>query len=160
MHGEKIWHSINKCAVVSYIRGKSPITYSYCVDHISIARQLKIRDLGIQFDDRLYFTQHIETICNSASRSLVCLFLIRSCRNFFDVTALKLLFLGSSCEIFCHASLNILSKFPICFCRIIFVHTTFHKFSIALACVLYDGKVTIVTAFRFNNFLLLYELRA
>lgn len=86
----KITLSINKCAVVSYCNTNKAVDYVYSVGNISVPRMTTFKDLGVVFDSHLQFTDHISTVCKSASRALG--FVIRSCTQFSSFAVLKTLF--------------------------------------------------------------------
>ena len=81
--------SINngKCAVVTYTKKKAPLSYVYCVAGEGLPRLQSIMDLGVTFDSRFSFVQHVENILNKANKSLG--FIFRSCKNFQTVHPFK-----------------------------------------------------------------------
>lgn len=86
----KIHLNIEKCSVVSFTRCVNPILYDYTVGSELITRRDSMKDLGILFDSKLTFSEHISTICLSASRLLG--FVIRSARNFNNINTITTLY--------------------------------------------------------------------
>lgn len=82
--------NISKCKVVTYTKKLQPVIYPYICNGILFNRCTSTTDLGINFDYKLSFSDHIDTICRSAMRMLG--FIIRNCRAFSNVLALKSLF--------------------------------------------------------------------
>ena len=66
------------------------MVHDYTVNNSILTRTSSIRDLGVLFTSNFNFTQHIINICSSASRTLG--FIIRICRPFHDILALKSLY--------------------------------------------------------------------
>lgn len=75
---------------MSFTRKKNPINYSYNIDGISLQRQTIVKDLGIYFDSELTFAKHILARTSEAIRMLG--FIIRNCKQFNNLQALKLLY--------------------------------------------------------------------
>ena len=82
--------NISKCRVVSYSRKQDIITYSYNVNGILMERSQTFKDLGVVFDSKLAFIDHINTTVNSASK--IYGFIYRNCRRFSNVETIRLLF--------------------------------------------------------------------
>lgn len=62
--------NIKKCAVVSFTRKNQMITFNYDINHEVLERKNVIRDLGVLFDTKLSFKQHIDMIVNSGHARL------------------------------------------------------------------------------------------
>ena len=82
----------DKCSMVSYSRKKRIIEYDYIIDGVTISRVDKIRDLGVLFDSKLSFKEHILDI---ASKSLkIYGFIYRNCREFRNIETLRMLYIA------------------------------------------------------------------
>lgn len=53
-----------KCSVVTYLRKHRPVIFSYAVDEVPLARKTSIRDLGVIFDAKVTFSDHVTDITN------------------------------------------------------------------------------------------------
>lgn len=83
----KITVNVTKCQCISYTRKKNPITYSYQFNAITIDKVEIVRDLGVMFDSKLTFSNHIDLITSKAYKSLE--FVLRSCKAFKNIEGLK-----------------------------------------------------------------------
>lgn len=82
----------NKCSVVSFTR-KTPqfqITFDYEMNNEKLLRKSSIKDLGITFDSKFTFNDHIVSVCKSSYSLLG--FIKRSSLFFENINSLKLLF--------------------------------------------------------------------
>jgi hypothetical protein len=79
-----------KCKVVSFTKKTKPLLFNYNINGRILSRSNLVRDLGVIFDSRLSFTDHIESIVNSSFKSLG--FVLRNGKEFSDVDTLKLLY--------------------------------------------------------------------
>ncbi len=61
-----------KCQVMSYSRKlvDNTIVYPYQIDDILLCRPECVKDLGVTFDTKLSFNQHVENICNQSTKRL------------------------------------------------------------------------------------------
>ena len=82
--------NIQKCKSLTFTLKKQYIVFNYQLRSTNLCRCESIKDLGIVFDPKLSFTDHINQVTTSALRMLG--FIIRNCRNFHDPTALKVLY--------------------------------------------------------------------
>ena len=80
----------NKCFYVSFCRNNSVIPSIYYINGQFLVKTDTIRDLGVIFDHRLSFSQHIIAITSSASKSLG--FVMRSATYFKNTDLLKSLY--------------------------------------------------------------------
>ncbi|KAH0819129.1 hypothetical protein GEV33_003662 [Tenebrio molitor] len=80
-----------KCSIVSFTRKTKPLLVDYKINGSILTRRESIRDLGVIFDSKLSFGEHIRTIAGTAFRALG--FVLRAGREFSDVTTLKLLYI-------------------------------------------------------------------
>ena len=68
----------------------NPIQFNYSLNNSILTRCTTVKDLGIIFDQKLTFANHILTINNSSIKMLG--FLIRNCKSFRDMDSLKTLY--------------------------------------------------------------------
>ncbi|KAH0810513.1 hypothetical protein GEV33_012278 [Tenebrio molitor] len=80
-----------KCSIVSFTRKTKPLLFDYKINGSILTRRESIRDLGVIFDSKLSFGEHIRTIAGTAFRALG--FVLRAGREFSDVATLKLLYI-------------------------------------------------------------------
>nr|CAI5870437.1 unnamed protein product [Callosobruchus analis] len=86
----KIHLNPTKCKVCSFTRKKSVIGYDYATAGTTISRCETVKDLGVIFDTKLTYSQHIHEITCKASRAYG--FVVRNCRNFKSPEALIALY--------------------------------------------------------------------
>ena len=84
--------NINKCRIVTFTKKQSPILFPYSMNATPLTRQSSVRDLGVWFDSRLSFSQHVDYTVSAANKTLG--LIIRTCKSFSSVRALKTLFLS------------------------------------------------------------------
>ncbi|GBN53651.1 hypothetical protein AVEN_189562-1 [Araneus ventricosus] len=91
------WHidnrlhlNIEKCSVLSYTRKAQPLIHVYKINNLVLSRSNTITDLGIIFDSKLDFSQHIDTMVSKTYRRLG--FLKRRTREFSSELTLKVLY--------------------------------------------------------------------
>lgn len=80
----------HKCSFIKFTRNRNSIQTSYNINGVALAEQEVVRDLGITFDTKLSFNQHIEIMCKSARRILG--FVFRNSKEFKKLSTKKLLF--------------------------------------------------------------------
>lgn len=80
----------SKCKVISYSRKKEPIIYKYQLNNQILNREYSTKDLGILFDNKLHFSEHISNLGATCSKTLG--FIIRNCKSFNNELALKTLY--------------------------------------------------------------------
>jgi hypothetical protein len=80
-----------KCSIVSFTRKTKPLLFDYKINGSILTRRESIRDLGVIFDSKLSFGEHIRTIAGTAFRALG--FVLHAGREFSDVATLKLLYI-------------------------------------------------------------------
>ena len=68
MTGSILKLNVKKCKIVSYGRNKQ--SFEYRIGDTKLERLHKIRDLGVLFDDRLKFEDHIKEKVNKANSML------------------------------------------------------------------------------------------
>lgn len=82
--------NIDKCSTMSFTRKASTIQYRYHINRAELGQCENIRDLGVTFDSRLTFTNHIRNITSSSLKTLG--FIIRNTRSFSSIDAIMLLY--------------------------------------------------------------------
>ena len=82
--------NIGKCQVIRFTRVKKTIIYDYVIDGQKLKAVKVIRGLGILFDDRLTFVEHIDNIVGRAMKMLG--FVLRTVGNFDSLTCFKILY--------------------------------------------------------------------
>lgn len=82
--------NVAKCKVISYSRCRNPILFNYTFNSSTLQRCDSIRDLGVVFDSRLTFHDHISHISACSMRMLG--FIIRNSYLFSNELALKCLY--------------------------------------------------------------------
>ncbi|KAH0818266.1 hypothetical protein GEV33_004525 [Tenebrio molitor] len=92
-----------KCSIVSFTRKTKPLLFDYKINGSILTRRESIRDLGVIFDSKLSFGEHIRTIAGTAFSALG--FVLRAGREFSDVATLKLLYITYVRSRFEYASL-------------------------------------------------------
>lgn len=82
--------NIGKCRVVTYTRRHNTINYNYNIDNSEIIRSELYKDLGIVFDSKLTFNEHVLEIVAKTSKTYG--FIYRNCREFSDDNSLCILY--------------------------------------------------------------------
>ena len=75
---------------MSYSLSSQKIQYDYSIDKVILSRSRSICDLGVIFDPKLSFAEHINAVVAKAFRTLG--FIIRNCRDFSKHNVLLLLY--------------------------------------------------------------------
>lgn len=79
-----------KCSAMTFGRMWHPIAFDYNISGKTIARSLVIKDLGVTFDQKLTFHEHISILAKESFRRLG--FVLRNARDFNSVHVIRLLF--------------------------------------------------------------------
>lgn len=82
--------NISKCFVVRFTRNKNIFIYEYSINYLPLSTRSESRDLGVILDSKLNFNKHIDHIVTNASSMLG--FVIRSCKQFNDLSTFKILY--------------------------------------------------------------------
>lgn len=82
--------NIDKCKVMTYTKKQNTIEYNYTVNNVILQRCSVYSDLGIIFDCKLSFSDHIGNMISKAYKMYG--FIYRNCKDFTDVNCLTLLF--------------------------------------------------------------------
>lgn len=86
----KLELNTTKCYVCSFTRKPRPLTFNYSLSGTVLSRVEKIKDLGVIFDNKLIFDEHINAIVNKASKALG--FIIRTSSEFKQIKTIKILY--------------------------------------------------------------------
>lgn len=86
----KLLLNISKCCVVSFTKRLKPIHFNYNIDDQSLARKDSMRDLGVLFDSKLSFREHINQLTSNCFRLLG--FIFRNTGDFSKEHTFKILF--------------------------------------------------------------------
>lgn len=82
--------NVSKCKVITFTRKIKPIIHDYHYDGNLLERSTSTKDLGVIFDSRLSFVEHINNICNNALKTLG--FILRTCKKFHNTTCIMSLY--------------------------------------------------------------------
>lgn len=82
--------STQKCSVISFTRKKQPYIWPYNIRDIPLERVTAVKDLGVILDSKLTFGNHHSYVLAKANRNLG--FMMRMCREFYDLACLRALF--------------------------------------------------------------------
>lgn len=73
--------NVDKCAVMTFTkRTSTAIAFNYQIANKTLKKNDSIRDLGVQFDKKLNFSKHTETICRKGRQMVG--FIIRNSKHF------------------------------------------------------------------------------
>jgi hypothetical protein len=79
-----------KCFVSSYSRIRSVKEHTYIIDQHRLERVYKFKDLGVTFDTKLNFNDHLNNIVSKALKTYG--FVFRNCKDFSNPKTLLLLY--------------------------------------------------------------------
>lgn len=82
--------NVSKCYVCSFTRKPTKLIHNYILYSSELARVDKIKDLGVIFDSKLLFDDHINSIVKKASRALG--FVLRMSAEFTNIKTFKILY--------------------------------------------------------------------
>ncbi|GBM74609.1 hypothetical protein AVEN_241038-1 [Araneus ventricosus] len=86
----KLHLNIRKCSILSYGRKDQPFNHVYKINDLVLSRSDSVTDLGIIFETKLDFSQHIDSMVSKAYRRLG--ILKRKAREFSSESAPEVLF--------------------------------------------------------------------
>lgn len=86
----KLLFNTSKCAVMSYTRAKNPFEADYRLGMDVILRVYTITDLGVTFDTKLTFHDHVKALTANCFRRLG--FVIRNAKDFSQTCVIQLLY--------------------------------------------------------------------
>ena len=72
--------NVNKCAFISFYKINERVDSNYQIDHVNLVRVKVVKDLGVWFDEKLNFVEHVSRISISGTRMLG--FIIRHSSSF------------------------------------------------------------------------------
>lgn len=84
--------NVAKCMVMSFSKSSGPLEFSYKIGDHTLARPNVVKDLGVYFDPKLSFSDHIACVHKSAYSTLG--FVVRNSRDFSDIETLQCLFVS------------------------------------------------------------------
>lgn len=79
-----------KCHAMTYTRRRHPIEYKYRLESHDISRTTSIKDLGVTFDCKLTFNDHIAIVAKESYKRLG--FVMRNSKDFKGTYVTRLLF--------------------------------------------------------------------
>lgn len=79
-----------KCKIVSFSRNRNKILYNYTMENSELERATQIKDLGVIFDDRMSFTDHINSLVRECFQKVG--LILRMGRNFRQAQTYMTLF--------------------------------------------------------------------
>jgi hypothetical protein len=62
--------NIDKCATVSFSLKKNPLCINYCINNLYLSRKNIFKDLGVNFDSKLSFKNHVDQLKNKSFMKL------------------------------------------------------------------------------------------
>ena len=80
----------DKCSVITYTRKVNVFKFDYSLNKASLTRHNKCKDLGVEFQSNLRFSDHYNSIINKAYRALG--FVIRNSKHFKKIDSVVRLF--------------------------------------------------------------------
>lgn len=86
----KLEMNVSKCKILTYTRRVAPVEFLYTFNLTELSRGQTIKDLGILFNTKLDFGEHINVVARSSLKLLG--FIIRNCKQFSNVNVLKTLY--------------------------------------------------------------------
>lgn len=89
-HRNRLHMNVNKCKILSYTRKYNTVDFDYILENGVLDRCSTVKDLGVQFDCKLNFIEHINTMIASAHRMYG--FIYRNCREFTNSNCLMTLY--------------------------------------------------------------------
>lgn len=82
--------NISKCKLLSFHRKQNPLVFHYSLNDNILDKTDKFKDLGVIFDSKFTFSEHITQIIASTSKTLG--FFVRNWNCFTNINTLKLLY--------------------------------------------------------------------
>lgn len=70
----------DKCNIMSFSKQFNPVIFDYKIQGVSLEKMSSVKDLGVNFNSKLMFNDHIERISNKSLQMLG--FILRICKNF------------------------------------------------------------------------------
>lgn len=88
----KLEFNVKKCVSMTYTRSPSPINFIYTINGQSLERVSTVKDLGVVFDPKLTFSDHILMLTSTGYKLLG--FVLRTCKQFQNPEAMTSMFNG------------------------------------------------------------------
>lgn len=88
----KLVLNTSKCCTISYTHCRNPVVYNYSIGDVILNRVVEVKDLGVVFDAKLLFVNHIDFITSKAYSMLG--FIRRNSNDFRDPLTLKSLYVS------------------------------------------------------------------
>lgn len=82
--------NLNKCQVVTFSRKAVNIEYQYRMNDLVLSRKNQMKDLGVIFDEKLAFNNHINSLESRCYKLLG--FICRITKEFYNAKAIKYIF--------------------------------------------------------------------
>lgn len=82
--------NVQKCNVMTFSTKAVNYTFSYSLENVPLTRPSSFKDLGVIFDNKLSFVNHIDALICDVNKTLG--FIIRNGRDFSNISTLKLLY--------------------------------------------------------------------
>ncbi len=82
--------NIDKCKVVSFTLSYNPCQFDYHIGNSILQRTTNIKDLGVHYDSKFSFKEHVTNIVGKAGKMFG--FIVRNCKGFNNVLPLIQLF--------------------------------------------------------------------
>lgn len=95
----KIVLNVEKCCFISFTRKFQNFAFDYNLNGVPLKQVTSIKDLGVILDKKMTFSLHVDYIVSKANKMLG--FILRQCRQFTSITAMKALYYS-----FVHSKLN------------------------------------------------------
>lgn len=86
----KLGLNVSKCKINSFSRKETICEFAYHIGNDTLSRCTSSKDLGVLFDCKFTFNEHITLKVSEAMKFYG--FIVRNCKNFTDINALKLLY--------------------------------------------------------------------
>ena len=94
--------NLKKCAIISFSRKKFPMIYNYKINSNELSRVTTVEDLGIIFDTRLNFHEHVNVTITKANRLWG--FIWRNSKHFKNWQTVRILYLTLIRAVFVYGS--------------------------------------------------------
>lgn len=84
--------NFSKCHFITFSRNKNTINAQYEINNSFLTRVFVVKDLGILYDSKLIFDQHIDYISKKGHKTLG--FIIRICKDFRQWQSIRVLYIA------------------------------------------------------------------
>lgn len=117
-----------KCTAFSFYRSRTAIAFDYMINNCKLSRPSELKDLGVWYDVKLSFTNHVDRIIARAVAMLG--FVMRCAREFKDPYTIKSLYCSLVRSILEYASVVWSPTYAVHIKRIEFIQKRFLLFSL------------------------------